>query len=103
MNATLSAVRVKDKYGYINERGEEVIAPRFDDAWRFANGLAAVKAEGKYGYIDEQGKIVIPPRFARVHNFAANGLAVASVEFDMRAHVRTGAKGKWGYIRAPSK
>jgi hypothetical protein len=43
---------VKDKYGYINEKGEEVIPPRFDDAQPFAaNGLAAVRVKGKWGYI----------------------------------------------------
>ena len=40
------------KWGCINEKGEEVITPRFDDAEDFAaNGLARVEVNGKYGYI----------------------------------------------------
>ncbi|MDR1889686.1 MAG: WG repeat-containing protein [Zoogloeaceae bacterium] len=43
---------VKSKYGYINEKGEAVIPPRFDDAWNFdANGLASVRVEDTWGYI----------------------------------------------------
>jgi hypothetical protein len=50
-------------WGYINERGEEVIAPRFDHAENFtANGLARVRVKGKFGYINERGEEVIAPR-----------------------------------------
>jgi hypothetical protein len=43
---------VKDKWGYIDQKGKKVILPRFDVAQPFAaNGLAAVMAEDKWGYI----------------------------------------------------
>jgi hypothetical protein len=39
----LAWFEVKDKWGYIDEKGEEVIAPRFDKARTFVtNGLARV-------------------------------------------------------------
>jgi hypothetical protein len=48
----LAVVRVKGKYGYINEKGKEVIPPYFDFASPFtANGLATVGVKGKCGYI----------------------------------------------------
>jgi hypothetical protein len=41
-----------NKYGYINQQGEEVIKPQFDDVGGFtANGLLRVKVDGRYGYI----------------------------------------------------
>ena len=38
---------------------EEVIAPQYEDARTFSNGLAAVKLNGKWGYIDLDNKVVI--------------------------------------------
>ncbi|MDR0716262.1 MAG: WG repeat-containing protein, partial [Azoarcus sp.] len=88
----LAAVRMKGQWGYINKNGEEVIAPRFDDAAGFAvNGLARIKVNGSgskwsyygghwsygghWGYINAKGEEVIPPRFDEAEDFAANGLA----------------------------
>lgn len=46
------------------ERGtltySEFIAPKYEDAGTFNNGLAPVKQNGKWGYIDKTGKTVIP-------------------------------------------
>ena len=46
------------------ERGvltySEFIAPKYEDAGLFSDGLAPVKQDGKWGYIDETGKTVIP-------------------------------------------
>jgi hypothetical protein len=38
-------------WGYINRQGKFVIAPQFDDAGSFSEGLARVAFKGKYGYI----------------------------------------------------
>jgi hypothetical protein len=76
----LAGVKVKYKWGYIDEKGKEVTPPRFDLAWPFAaDGLAPVAVEGKWGFIDEKGKEVIPLRFDVVWYFAANGLALVRV------------------------
>ena len=60
------------KYGYINEKGEEVIECQYDIAYGFGeNGLAAVgektgQVDGrgddlyKWGFINYKGKVVIP-------------------------------------------
>ena len=39
----LAAVKIGEKWGYINEKGEIVIKPEFDSALRFSQGLAPVK------------------------------------------------------------
>ncbi|HEY3354785.1 MAG TPA: WG repeat-containing protein [Polyangia bacterium] len=51
------------RYGFTDQTGRLVIAARFDNADRFAGGLAPVKIGGRWGFIDRQGHIVIQPRF----------------------------------------
>ncbi|MBZ5516641.1 MAG: WG repeat-containing protein [Acidobacteriia bacterium] len=87
------------KFGFFNKWGRVVIAPKFDFAAPFAEGLAAfcqgcreepsgehrlVKG-GKWGFINRRGEIVIPAKFDEVEIFR-----------DGRAHVK--AEGKWQYI-----
>lgn len=42
-------------YGYINDRGEFVIPPQYDNAWPFDNGKAIVNAKDQYFYVDATG------------------------------------------------
>jgi len=43
------------RWGFINERQEWVIQPRFEDARAFQAGKAAVKQNGKWGFINKRG------------------------------------------------
>ncbi len=70
----LVAVRMNNKWGYIDKKGKVIIAPQFINAGYFSNGLAPVQIERKWGYIDRTGKIKISPRFAFAHTFV-NGRA----------------------------
>lgn len=56
-----AAVRKGELYGYINKKGEEVIAPQFTEAEAFGEyGLAPVKtADEKWCYVNEKGKIIM--------------------------------------------
>jgi hypothetical protein len=66
--------------GYINEKGEVVIEPRFEQARDFAeNGLARVQENEKWGYINEAGTCVIMTSFDDARDFSANGLAAVKV------------------------
>ena len=56
----LIAVRMGDKYGYINRKGNYIINPQFSDATNFYDGLALVRHNGKVGYINKTGDFVIP-------------------------------------------
>lgn len=73
-----------DKYGFIDEKGNEVIPIRYeadlphysdknigDD---FKDGLARVKLNGKWGFIDKDGKEIIPAIYDEAGYFE-NGLA----------------------------
>ena len=56
-----------EKSGFINAKGKEVIAPIWDQAMDFSEGLAAV-AKGdydnaKWGFVDTSGKVVIEPQY----------------------------------------
>ncbi len=54
----------KGKAGFINELGEWVIEPKFEDCDEFTdNGLAPASKNGKYGFIDKGGKFVIEPEY----------------------------------------
>jgi len=44
--------------GYINMKGEFVIAPQFNTAWDFNNGKAVVSLKEKLVYIDKTGKVL---------------------------------------------
>jgi hypothetical protein len=78
---------VKDgeaKWGYLNEMGW-VIAPQFDRATPFREGLALVVMDDKYTFIDKQGALVVK-WFDGPAGFFSEGLAPAAVNE------------KWGYI-----
>lgn len=70
------------KYGFIDRRGNEVIAPIYDGAADFSEVLAAVGQMGKYyvrrGFIDAAGTLVIPCKYYEVSSFR-NGRAVVCI------------------------
>ena len=56
--------------GYINISGEIVIAPQFNSAQQFSEGLAAVSKNGMWGYIDTRGNLIIPYSYSKAGNFS---------------------------------
>ena len=50
----------KREWGYIDETGEMVIPPQFDQADCFHGGVAPVKKDGKWGVINKNGKLICP-------------------------------------------
>jgi hypothetical protein len=61
------------KYGYINDTGSVMIAPQFDEAGPFREGLAVVAIDDKYGYVNKAGKLIIDYQFedAELFHYAA--------------------------------
>ena len=51
------------------------IAPQFEEADSFSEGLARVKTGDKWGYIDKEGKLVIQPQLDEAEKFS-DGLAL---------------------------
>lgn len=61
-----TAVKDGKKWGYINESGKFVIAPQYDFAFGFRDGLAVVEQNDRYGFIDETGKYVVQPAYDHI-------------------------------------
>jgi hypothetical protein len=70
----LAAVRLPDKWGFIDRLGHVKIKPAFDETLGFSDGRAAVRIGRKWGFIDTSGKLVIPVNYDEVHPFT-NGMA----------------------------
>jgi WG containing repeat len=78
----LAPVRIGNRYGYIDTKGNVMIPPQFRDAAEFSEGLASVTtAEGKTGYIDKSGHFVIKLQSGGGYSFR-EGLAALAVETD---------------------
>ena len=91
----LVPVGINGKTGFMDRTGKIVIAPQFEDAENFSEGLAPVKVRSddttwcpreasgsrkgftmKWGYIDKSGKIVIPPQFESAEPFSEGVAAI---------------------------
>ncbi|MEI6157440.1 MAG: WG repeat-containing protein [Atribacterota bacterium] len=54
MHNEFTAIIEKDgRFGYVNNKGKEIIKPQYEKADFFSEGLAAVRVKGKYGYINK--------------------------------------------------
>lgn len=83
-------VKQKDKYGFFDAAGKQVIPFIYDRAREFHEDLAAVSIDGKYGFIDKAGHTVIPFIYDQAHSFH-EGLAAVKKD------------GKYGYIDKSGK
>jgi WG containing repeat len=76
----LAAVQEKEdgQFGYIDQDGNYLIEPQFEDAKGFAEGLAAVRLNGRWGYIDKKGSLRILNNYPFFADDFSGGLAVVS-------------------------
>lgn len=72
----------KKKWGFINEKGIEVIDFKYtNEPSSFSDSLAIVKSlKKKYGYIDMKGNVVIPAQYIEASKFI-NGIAVVRIYY----------------------
>lgn len=64
----------REKWGFLDTRGQVAIEPRYDQVSAFTEGLAAANLRGKWGYIDRAGDVVIPFQYLAAWPFS-NGHA----------------------------
>lgn len=81
----LYPVLVDGDWGYINQKGEIILEPEYQNARPFHEGLAAIRESWGWKYINEKGEVKIEGNFNNINNFSGGK---AAVQFD----------GRWGYI-----
>ncbi|MEM7548979.1 MAG: WG repeat-containing protein [Bacteroidota bacterium] len=73
-----AAIKLDDRYGFIDHEKNLRIANRYDSVLAFSNGFAGVNINGKWGFIDKQERIKIQPYYESVSSFE-EGRAVVSI------------------------
>jgi len=68
-------------WGFIDQKGEEIIPFDFQKVRSFSEGLAAVKLKGKWGFIDKIGYCVIPFDYEEVGDFSSGYTTVRYDKF----------------------
>jgi hypothetical protein len=74
----LAVLQVGPKYGYMDKSGSVVIAPQYDYAFPFSDGMAAVYQDdngGRIAFIDKRGHQITPYNFTYALPFS-EGFAV---------------------------
>ena len=84
-NENLTVITDGMAFGFADTSGKVIIAPIFDEANHFDDGLALVKQQGKYGYINPKGDFVIAPTFENAWGFWEGRAKIAK-------------NGKYGFI-----
>jgi len=89
--------------GYMDEKGNVVIAPKYLKSWEFSEGLAAQTLDvfGKCGYIDTTGAMVIAPIYDDCGYFVNGSAFVGGV--DRHSEYRRGYIDKSGKTLWSSK
>lgn len=56
----MAAVKYHEKWGFVNESGEQVIPFIYDFVWPFRKGVALVEKDGRWVQINKSGHLAIP-------------------------------------------
>ncbi|WP_158588966.1 WG repeat-containing protein [Butyrivibrio sp. XB500-5] len=85
----------KLRWGFINEKGEQVIDFQFSAApYGFVNGYCVVGKDGKWGFIDETGNYIFEKKFSRQPNsFSEDGIALVQDDNGLYGYIKT--DGTW--------
>lgn len=87
-----SATETGNRWGFLDNQGQLVIKPVFDEVGNYHYGAAAAMQQGKWGFIDMTGNWLIPPTFDGVQPFTQSGLAVVTVAGKPQLIDRKGAQ-----------
>lgn len=84
----VASVRKGDKWGFINDKGEEVIPVKYDEGSSFFErpgmkiDVTPIRYNGKYGYINKQGKELTPFKYDVASSFSYENGKYAWMEVD---------------------
>ena len=69
----VAVVQVNDRWGIINQKGMEIIPPKYDKIDQFENGYAKVRIKGFNGLSNLKGELIIQPDYEYI-SYAGEGL-----------------------------
>lgn len=70
---TYSAVKLEDKWCFIDKDGKLKSDKKYENARSYINGMAAVKIDGKWGFVDEKEELKIAADFFDAKDFNEKG------------------------------
>ena len=83
--AQWALVKVDRQYGFINDKGEEVVKPMYDkieDFGEYQKHWAKVKVDRQYGFINDKGEEVVKPIYDKIYPFGEHKSGWAMVVLD---------------------
>lgn len=69
------AVKIGDRWGYADNKGNVIIEAQYDNAKSFSLGLAPVMIDGMWGYINTFDELVIEAKYSDARVFSKDGSA----------------------------
>lgn len=75
-----------DQFGYIDEQGNIVIAPKFTEAQPFKDAGAIVKENNRYGLIDRKGQYIFKPNYHHIFHLGEGRIAIGKAIHTERAN-----------------
>jgi len=61
------AIREKGKWGYINDKGDVIVTPKYDTCTAFKYGYGRFKLGSKWGIIDRSGTEILAPEYDGIY------------------------------------
>jgi hypothetical protein len=92
----------KQKWGFIDINGNEVIGCKFEEVGSFKEGIAPVRLNNKWGFINNNGFVIVSCKFQAVRQFS-EGLAAAYQEVPNLDLSTKHKSYKWGFINKAGK
>jgi hypothetical protein len=69
----VAVIQMDNKWGIINQKGVEIIPPKYDKISQFENGFAKVRIKGFSGLTTVKGEAIVQPDYEYI-NYAGEGL-----------------------------
>lgn len=71
----ISAYLMGNKWGLIDNLGNQIVEPKFDEVIPFRNGYSVAKYQKKWGIIDRRGNWILSPDYALINPLSKNNYA----------------------------
>ena len=79
----MAAVEKNGRWGFIDQKGREIVRPQYQDVLSYGESRAAVKKDGQWGFVDKRGKETVKPQYDNVWSYKDGR---ATVEKDGKRH-----------------